>query len=229
MNRRRFIYSTVGIAAALGVSIFNRILHHTTASKTDTQETINNSSSDTSHSVSGVFSDHQFKMIVLLLSLIIPSEDGYGAREANLSAYIENEVSLDTRKRKIYKKGLLDLDESCLDDYGRNFISLTYTEQYDLLDRIFSNYEERRQKANGFFARSKRKISLLWDSQFGVGRHTRFFALLRRDAMEGFYSHPLGWKLTGYHGPPQPLGYPNYSEAPTIIEKKQVSSTKIHG
>jgi hypothetical protein len=42
-----------------------------------------------------------------------------------------------------------------------------------------------------------------------------FFERTRKDAFIYYYAHPQSWRGLGYHGPPQPLGFMDYSVAPS--------------
>ena len=42
----------------------------------------------------------------------------------------------------------------------------------------------------------------------------RFFDVTRQDAFTYYYQQPGSWPGLGYSGPPQPLGYPDYTRAP---------------
>lgn len=42
-----------------------------------------------------------------------------------------------------------------------------------------------------------------------------FFERTRRDAFFYYYAHPQSWRGLGYHGPPQPLGFMDYSAPPS--------------
>jgi hypothetical protein len=42
----------------------------------------------------------------------------------------------------------------------------------------------------------------------------RFFEITRAYAFTRYYQHPASWPGLGYRGPPQPLGYMDYSAAP---------------
>jgi hypothetical protein len=42
----------------------------------------------------------------------------------------------------------------------------------------------------------------------------RFFEATRADAFSRYYADPRAWAAIGYHGPPQPLGFPDYAETP---------------
>ena len=42
----------------------------------------------------------------------------------------------------------------------------------------------------------------------------RGFALLRREVMRLYYSQPPAWPSLGLDGPPQPIGFPDYTDPP---------------
>jgi hypothetical protein len=42
----------------------------------------------------------------------------------------------------------------------------------------------------------------------------RFFVATHREALRRYYAHPASWEALHYHGPPQPLGFPDYAAAP---------------
>ena len=41
-----------------------------------------------------------------------------------------------------------------------------------------------------------------------------FFEVSRRESMFHYYAHPDSWTFIGYHGPPQPNGFMNYTDQP---------------
>jgi len=163
------------------------------------------------------FSSHQYATIAVLSAHIVPSDDTPGATEANVVEFIDRKITNSAKKQKKYLEGLDRLDKFCHNRSGGNFLSLSSNEQLQIIDEIFISYETRRQKVSNPISRVKHKIFRLWDDMFSVGSHVAFFAMLRRDVFKGFYSHPVSWEVLGYSGPPQPLGYPDYSNPPKLF------------
>jgi hypothetical protein len=42
----------------------------------------------------------------------------------------------------------------------------------------------------------------------------QFFERTLADAMQFYYAHPRTWKVLGFAGPPQPVGFPDYRQPP---------------
>ena len=220
MNRRNFIVVSLSALAAFTAVVTTRIL----GKSHDSQATASNAGFKKNKAAINThyFSTQQYALVAILASYIVPSDDTPGATEAKVVDFIDREVATSTKKQKTYSKGLKRLDVYSKKNYGNDFISLSNKQQYQIIDDTFNSYYQRNQKADGIFNKIQRKVYRLWDNKFNVGGHVKFFGELRRDTLEGFYSSPVGWKVAGYYGPPQPLGYPDFNSAP--VKSKDIKS-----
>jgi hypothetical protein len=122
----------------------------------------------------------------------------------------------DSEKRQgAYKKGLKWVDDFSQDEYGTDFLSLNPKEQINLLREMDEIATMRSRPANDFLERVDRKIDTIWDDHFGLGKNSKFFSTLLKDVIFAFYSSPISWQAIGYFGPPQPVGYLNFSNPPS--------------
>ncbi len=163
------------------------------------------------------FDEHQYKLVATLAALIIPTDDTPGATEARVADFIDEKVAASKREQKAYKRGLNWLDSFSVQAYGtgNSFLSLDILKQIELLRSIDEARAMRYRKVSGYFQRLKLKFDKIWDNHFGVGNKSTFFAKVRRDVIHAFYSHPASWEGIGYFGPPQPEGYPDFSDPPS--------------
>jgi gluconate 2-dehydrogenase gamma chain len=161
------------------------------------------------------FNEHQYALLTTLAALIVPTDEDPGATEAGVVDYIDRLVAQSESKQATYIEGLDWLDELSQKKYGKDFLSLGLREQIDLLRSIDEARAMRNRAVSGFLERVDRKIDKIWDDLFGVGDVPRFLKEIRRDVFYGYYSNPISWKVIGYYGPPQPVGYPDYAEPPS--------------
>ncbi len=210
MKRRKFIIVSFSTLATIISSAATRVWGKSSIRQASAS---NSSNIQKAHLY---FTAHQYALVSVLASHIVPSDDTPGATEAKVVDFIDRQVVNSSEKQKIYSDGLNKLDQYCKTNHGKNFLSLSSKQQYQILDDVYNIYYQRREKTGGFFGNVKRKAYRIWDDMFSLGHLVGFFKTLRRDTLEGFYSHPVGWKVAGYYGPPQPLGYPDYSDAPSV-------------
>jgi gluconate 2-dehydrogenase gamma chain len=161
------------------------------------------------------FNEHQYALVATLAALIVPTDEDPGATEAGVVDYIDRLVAQSEEKQATYVKGLDWLDDLSQKEYDKDFLSLGLREQIDLLRSLDETRTMRTRSVSGFLGRVDRKIDKIWDDLFGVGHDSGFFKEIRRDVFYGYYSNPISWKAVGYYGPPQPVGYPDYTEPPS--------------
>jgi len=94
-------------------------------------------------------------------------------------------------------------------------LTLDLKEQINLLRRIDESATMRKKPVSSFMERVNRKAGKIWDDQFGIGKHSVFFRTIHRDVIVAFYSSPISWQAIGYFGPPQPVGYLDFSQPPS--------------
>ena len=161
------------------------------------------------------FDEHQYGLVATLAAIIIPSDDDPGATEANVVDYIDRSVADSEKKQGIYTKGLKWMDDLSQEEYGTDFLTLDLKEQINLLRRLDESATMRRRPVSGFMGRVDRKIDSIWDNLFGIGKNSFFFKIIHKDVLFAFYSSPVSWKAIGYFGPPQPVGYLDFSQPPS--------------
>jgi len=127
------------------------------------------------------FSPHAYKTLQALCQTIIPSdEDAKGAIEAGAPEFID----LITSENKDYQValggGLMWLDNTCLDRYGKIYLECAPEQQKEILDLI------------AYRKNAKQDPSL--------GQGIEFFAFLRKLTADGFFTSEIGIEYLGYIG-----------------------------
>jgi gluconate 2-dehydrogenase gamma chain len=131
------------------------------------------------------FSAHDYKTLQTLCQTIIPADDtgdvrSGGAIEAGAPEFID----LITSENKDYQLalggGLMWLDDTCADRYGKPYLDCTADQQKEILDLI------------AYRKNAKQDTSL--------GPGIEFFALLRKFTADGFFTSEIGIKYLGYMG-----------------------------
>ena len=127
------------------------------------------------------FSAHFYKTLQSLCATIIPADqDSKGALEAGAPEFID----LITSENKDYQValggGLMWLDNSCIDRYGKPYLDCTADQQKEILDQIA--YKKNAKK----------------DPSLGQG--IEFFAFLRKLTADGFFTSEIGIEYLGYIG-----------------------------
>ena len=127
------------------------------------------------------FPAHAYKTLQTLCQTIIPSdEDGKGAIEAGAPEFID----LITSENKDYQValggGLMWLDNTCLDRYGKVYLDCAPAQQKEILDLI------------AYSKNAKQDPSL--------GQGIEFFAFLRKLTADGYFTSEIGIEYLGYIG-----------------------------
>ena len=127
------------------------------------------------------FSAHDYKTLQALCQTIIPPDgETGGAIEAGAPEFID----LITSENKDYQLalggGLMWLDDTCADRYGKPYLDCTADQQKEILDLI------------AYRKNAKQDTSL--------GPGIEFFALLRKFTADGFFTSEIGIKYLGYMG-----------------------------
>jgi gluconate 2-dehydrogenase gamma chain len=127
------------------------------------------------------FSPHFYKTLQTLCQTIIPAdEQAKGAIEAGAPEFID----LITSENKDYQialgGGLMWLDNTCIDRYGKVYLDCTPEQQKKILDLIA--YRKNFKK----------------DPSLGQG--VEFFGLLRRLTADGYFTSEIGIEYLGYIG-----------------------------
>lgn len=118
------------------------------------------------------FTDEEAACVMALCEQIVPADEhGGGATEAGVISYIDRQlVAVFDYDQVLYQQGISALQNSCLDLHGKRFEALDKEIQYDLCTAM----EE----------------GTLPGEYWGELDQTRFFQLLIRHSMQGFYGPP---------------------------------------
>jgi len=127
------------------------------------------------------FSAHAYKTLQALCQTIIPSdEDAKGAIEAGAPEFID----LITSENKDYQVwlggGLMWLDNTCVDRYGKVYLDCTPAQRKEILDLIAYRKNARQDP--------------------GLGQGIEFFSFLRKLTADGYFTSEIGIEYLGYIG-----------------------------
>ena len=127
------------------------------------------------------FSSRDYKTLQTLCQTIIPSDaDAKGAIEAGAPEFID----LITSENKDYQValggGVMWLDNTCIDRYGKTYLDCTPQQQKEILDLIA--YRQNAKK------------------DAGLGPGIEFFSFLRKLAADGYFTSEIGIEYLGYIG-----------------------------
>jgi gluconate 2-dehydrogenase gamma chain len=127
------------------------------------------------------FSAHAYQTLQALCQSIIPSdEDAKGALEAGAPEFID----LITSENKDYQValggGIMWLDNTCVDRYGKAYLDCTPAQQKEILDLI------------AYRKNAKQDPSL--------GPGIEFFGFLRKLTADGYFTSEIGIEYLGYIG-----------------------------
>ena len=127
------------------------------------------------------FSAHFYKMLQSLCQTIIPSDaDAKGAIEAGAPEFIDLITSENKQYQVELGGGLMWLDNTCIDRYGKPYLDCTADQQKEILDLI------------AYRKNAKKDPSL--------GQGIEFFAFLRKLTADGFFTSEIGISYLGYIG-----------------------------
>ena len=127
------------------------------------------------------FSPRDYKTLQTLCQTIIPSDaDAKGAVEAGAPEFID----LITSENKDYQValggGVMWLDNTCIDRYGKTYLDCTPQQQKEILDLIA--YRQNAKK------------------DAGLGTGIEFFSFLRKLTADGYFTSEIGIEYLGYIG-----------------------------
>lgn len=124
------------------------------------------------------FSPAEYATVEALASLIVPSDETPGAREAGVSEFIDFMAASDPSMQTRFRRGLAWLDAWAITHAGQPFRRLDATAQTALLDRLA-------------YARNQRP---------GEDEGRAFFRLIRDYTVMGFYTSRTGLEELRYPG-----------------------------
>jgi hypothetical protein len=127
------------------------------------------------------FSPHAYKTLQALCQSIIPSDDdAKGAIEAGAPEFIDLITSENQDYQLALGGGLMWLDNTCVDRYGKVYLDCTPAQQKEILDLV------------AYRKNAKQDPSL--------GQGVEFFALLRKLTADGYFTSEIGIAYLGYIG-----------------------------
>jgi gluconate 2-dehydrogenase gamma chain len=141
------------------------------------------------------FSAHAYKTLQSLCQSIIPADaESGGAIEAGAPEFIDLLTSENKDYQVTLGGGLMWLDSTCSDRYGKVYLDCTPDQQKEILDKI---------------AYRKNAIA---DSSLNQG--VAFFSFLRNMTADGFFTSQIGFKYLGYVGNTFVKEFPGCPPAP---------------
>ena len=127
------------------------------------------------------FDTHGYKTLQSLCQSIFPSDsDSGGAIEAGAPEFIDLLTSENKDYQQTLGGGLMWLDGTCVDRYGKVYLDCAPDQQKEMLDKI---------------AYRKNAVA---DPSLSQG--VEFFSFLRNMTADGFFSSEIGIKYLGYIG-----------------------------
>jgi gluconate 2-dehydrogenase gamma chain len=127
------------------------------------------------------FSAHDYKTLQALCQTIIPADaDSPGAIEAGAPEFIDLLTSENKEYQVTLGGGLMWLDGTCSDRYGKVYLDSAPEQQKEILDKI-----------------AYRKNAM---SDASLNQGVAFFSFLRNMTADGFFTSQVGFKYLGYIG-----------------------------
>ena len=127
------------------------------------------------------FPAHQYKTLQALCQTIIPADsDSGGAVEAGAPEFIDLLTSENAEYQVKLGGGLMWLDSTCSDRYGKLYLDSTPPQQKEILDQIAY------------------RNNAVTDPSISQG--VEFFSFLRNMTADGFFTSEIGIKYLGYIG-----------------------------
>ncbi len=127
------------------------------------------------------FRAHDYKTLQTLCQTIFPADaDSGGAIEAGAPEFIDLLTSENQDYQRILGGGIMWLDNTCSDRYGKVYLDCSAEQQKEILDKI----AYRRNAAS--------------DATLSQG--VEFFSFLRNMTADGFFTSEIGIKYLGYVG-----------------------------
>lgn len=147
------------------------------------------------------FTPYQATVIDEALSLIIPTDEDPGAKEAGVVFKLDGIVASSDKLKELYTKGIEWLDYMAERVFEReSFLDLNHNEKVKILKIADSSGLSYIYKV------------FLFLRYRGTRTARGFFKTLKQQTIEVFYTSEMGWKVVGYDGPPQWSGNPDYNE-----------------
>lgn len=127
------------------------------------------------------FSAHAYKTLNSLCNSILPPDDeAKGAIEAGAPEFIDLITSENAEYQVELGGGLMWLDGTCIDRYGKPYLDCAPEQQKEILDLIAFRKNAKTDPA--------------------LGQGIAFFSLLRKLTADGFFTSEIGINYLGYIG-----------------------------
>ena len=143
------------------------------------------------------FSPTQYKTLQTLCQTIIPADaDSGGAIEAGAPEFIDLLTSENEKYQFKLGGGLMWLDSTCSDRYGKAYLDCSAQQQKEILDKI------------AFKQNAK--------TDPGISQGIEFFAFLRNFTSDGFFTSKIGIQYLGFMGNKYLLEFPGCPPVPGL-------------
>jgi hypothetical protein len=195
LTRRRFIYAITSFSVLSSFFPSNYLLSSRASERKTTL-----SSQRLPRDKFEFFTPHQAQVIEEVTSLIIPSDNSPGAREAGVVFEIDKTIVMNQRLKNSYAKGIESLHLMAKQLAGKDsFLDLNQDEMMEILNIAYAST-----------SLSTRGVIPNQYSSMLPG--ILLINHLIQQTIEIFYTSEIGWKVVGYQGPPQWKGNLGYAE-----------------
>lgn len=176
MDRREAIK---GVAVGVGAVTSLPILNDNASAQGHQHRVAAPLVAETTSKAPAFFNKHQYATITELASLIIPTDETPGAREAKVNEYIDMIVGESPFEvQKVFLDGLKWLDKTSQQRHKKKFVDLAQPEQVAILTEI-----------------SRIKTPTPQNEL-----QAKFFKALKDATIDGFYTSKIGLDELGYQG-----------------------------
>jgi len=168
-----------GVAVGMGAVSSLPILNNLASAQAHQHHAVAPMVAETVAKAPAFFNKQQYATITELASLIIPTDETPGAREAKVNEYIDlivGESPFDVQK--VFLDGLAWLDKASKDRHKKNFVNLSNAQQVGLLT----------------------EISKIKNPAPSEATQARFFKAIKDMTIDGFYTSKIGIEELGYVG-----------------------------
>jgi len=168
-----------GVAVGMGAVSSLPILNNLTSAQAHQHHAVAPKAAETVAKAPAFFNKQQYATITELASLIIPTDETPGAREAKVNEYIDlivGESPFDLQK--VFLDGLAWLDKASKDRHKKNFVNLSNAQQVGLLT----------------------EISKIKNPAPNEATQAKFFKAIKDMTIDGFYTSKIGIEELGYVG-----------------------------
>jgi len=143
------------------------------------------------------FPEQQYKTLQSLCDTIFPADaDSKGAVEAGAPEFIDLLTSENPEYQLKLGGGLMWLDSTCIDRYGKNYLDCDRQQKKEILDLI-----------------AYRKNAV---ADPGLSQGVEFFSFLRNLTADGFFTSKIGIEYLGYIGNTYLTDFPGCPPVPGV-------------